>query len=435
MTDFDPAALGAEFTAAIRGESGSTDAPSGEATSETAAPATPAEGSTPDAAAAPPDQATPGAATPAAQPTPASDVPGRSDYQTVLARYGGDPERLAREFFALEQRQIATVKALKERDAEHPPTEPQPAAVGAKPPQAAKPTGETSPQEPEHPAQGDDISTQIEQQVRQDIAQDSECVRLKATYDANKTRLQELITLDQAGYAIGGELVALGQEINILKANLDPEMRKKLGLPDLDLDEYGTSELQRKLERLEGRQHRLESEHSNLQQRNERLNGIFERRVGQFKQHYQSQYDAQRREAEQDAVAEQDGNAFAKEWGSHETALFTELNVPEEDRQEIHDVALAHAKAAHADGRLIMGDPLRPFLEKVIKGELARAERFHRRQMGEYGKLKTAQSAQPAPKTPAAAIAPPLPADDPDLDWQEKLVEAVRAERATWSPH
>ncbi len=345
----------------------------------------------------------------------------------MRSRYGDD-DKVSAEFFSLEQRAAAMAKELKElkagstAQATATPATPQPTTQA----QPAVPAvrQETTPQ-PEHPAVGESLPD-LEQRVSAVAAEDSVCVSLRTEYANTKEAIKQFVAFDASGKNIvGGALPELDKVIHHLENQLDPKFRETLGLPELD--EFTRAELDQRL-----RQSRFDHsskmfEFDRLVAQRDRQAQQFDHRVGSIRQHFAGEYESQRQEAEREARIEADAQTFVGEFKTVAADVFSKLEVPAELHADI-------IEAARVAGVALLGpNPDKPFqlrehIERVTKKELEKADTYHRIKYGQDASLKRGDAAGSAPKG-AAAVASPLPADDPALDWREKLEMEDRAYR------
>lgn len=388
-----------------------TPEPAGDTPSEgtTETPAEPAAGDSTQAA--PPDGQAPTGSTPEQPTPPASD--GQTDYDRWLARYG-DPQRAAKEAFALEQRAVAMAKELKELKAKA--GAPQPPAEAAKPEETAPPAAATpTPEAPETvaPEIGPE-SPEVENIVRDEQARDAWSDGVLREYQANTDR----------GQALAAELAKIGESIRAAEEYLaQPERAKALGF-ESPLDEFQIQEVQGKLQQFQWQQIRLERDASALAMRNNSLRVAYQQRHEQIKQVVVAPILEQRREAEtQAAIAKRSVEFLNDEWKPAVEQVFRALNVPEKFRARLEYNA---RKSALSSSDPLPKAKLYEFVERSVKSDLEFGDEFYRDRQGEYGRRKAGDVAPVAPKGQAAVA--PTPATESE-DWERRLRATYRAAR------
>lgn len=410
-----------DFPAESVAEPGSTPESTPETPAEPAPSAPATDGGTPPVAPEP-AQAKP-VESPSPDQPPASDAPKESAYQKLLSRYGGDPEKAAAEFFALESRHAAQVKAEKAKAQTAQPAAPA-AAVPEPVPVTAKPAAIPVPT-PEPPAAGQvQLPADVEEQVVQLLQKDPEIQSLSNQHVFLAAERDKIYQADQFGRPVAGQFVEVDRQIGRLQQYLlPPDEAKKLGVEIPQLDEITRAQISQKLIELKLERRDLIDKYHELNNGIGNLEVRFRARRDGYRSRYEQDHLERQAEADYQAKVDTRANEFQASWPSIEDTVFRNLSVPEELRSDIHRalVDAAVARVNRPNGAFQTGE-LQEFMAEVTKREIDKADKYHRLKSAEYAKAKAAdaQTATPGPKGPAA-VAPPSPTDHPD---HEKALKA-----------
>jgi hypothetical protein len=375
--------------------SGSSDTPAETTTSDAA-------GSTPAA----PEQTTAEGSTPPSDSQPATtDAPTSSDHESWVKRYG-DPDKAAKEAFALETRAAEMAKRIKELEAGQTPpasTTPQATAPAA---QAAQPTPTAQPAEqPQAPT----VPTNDQELVEHALKNDEKCRALLDQYNSNEALLKALAT----------EITALQQEI----ANAD------ILIAHPSVDELVKDEARQVKQRADMTLAAREARASKLDLDNQKLDLRFSQRIGEHASRLQQQTAIRAREAEIVQEAETKASEFIGNWPAAFDAEFKAQGIDPEMRADIHEAVKVMALAR--PGRIDVKD-LPAFFKEAIKSEFTKVDKYHRIQARQHALRKNADTNPAAPTGSAAAateVSAPVSTEDHLTALRNMTREVFRSKR------
>jgi hypothetical protein len=361
------------------------------------------------------------------QPEPASpDVPPTA--VATLAKRGLkiDDEKTAAEYLRVESELAKRVRAEKETARAQPAPAQAPAEA-----EPDRPTPRPIEPPPEPPAP----VPQVEEVVAQYVGRDSVCVALASEYYAIEGQngqpgeLDRVGRLDPYGNPVGGVLRDMVEEIAALSRIVSPPtaVAKKHGFEIPELDPLQRQEIEAKLLRLRLDYHQGVEYAKRLSVRSDSIRQEHEQRVDYYRSRVGEQYQARAEAEQRDAGIETLAAQFRRTWESTTAAALKLHTVPVELHDEIKET-LRQAGLAHPGA--IDLDELPDFMAKVIKTEVAKADKYHRLKSAQYAQKKDAltQAAIPGPNG-KAAIAPPSPQQS--TDWREAITASFQAARAS----
>ena len=363
-------------------------------------PETPAP-SEPNSETPPAQQTAEGSTPPTEAPAPAPS----SAHEDWIKRYG-DPEKAAKEAFALEQRASAMAKELKELKSAQPtstPTVPEQTAAPAAP--VATPT---APAPQAQPAQPPPQSLE-EAGLKYALDNDAKCRDLIGQFNTNAAQLTKLTT----------------EEIPALQAQI---ASNQAVIAHPDVDELVKDNARFALQRAEMTLAAREAKAAELDLRNRGLDLDFQSRVGSHVDALRRQEAERSREAELEQDAQTKAQEFVGHWPTVFETVFKEQGIDPEMRAEIHEAV--KEKALARPGRIDLKD-LKTFMDEAIKAEFNKVDKYHRIQARQHALKKTADTTPAAP-TGLAATASPAPAstEDPIERLRLETRQAYRAKGA-----
>lgn len=387
--------------------------PTPESPSEQPAPAVPSEPSTDavpsDAPVEPPPE----------QPSPASEA--EASYEAALARHGGDKEKLAKAYFRADSELAKVRRAEKAKPV---PAVAEPVAAAPVPP-AVPPPAPTTARTPEPPAAPAPEPVDLEQRVAQFAESDSVCRAVTEQFNAKVRELQDVAVLDRDGRTVGGRLFEVEQLIADASRLISgpSERLKKMGVEVPELDALARQELQTTLQSLKIEKFELVDRYNEGKRRLDAIADKYHARQEDFRNYVRGE--EQKATAEAESKARIDGltTAFLGNWERTLPSVLKANNVSEDDKADIVD-ALREAGLAHTGA--IPADELSAFMDRIVKREIAKHDRYHRSKSAEYAKVKEADAKRVSP-SPSGKAVTAIPAKTEEVDWAENRRLALRA--------
>ena len=323
------------------------------------------------------------------------------DVAFIVEKYGNDPNALARELHAANNRNAEQARA---REAQpEPPRE----------------------QESQAAQRSVELPADVEQAVWRSVREDQECVALKEDYGEIVAQIAEIAVLNRRGDLVGGELLTVDQGLRKLDQDYLETKRLLTDVGRIKLDEYQKSEAKEALQQIKEEREELREKRAALVDRYGTLRSAkqarsdkYQQRYDAYRNHFSKQIQTTRAKQEEDRVITGIQTEFTKEWNVGLAAAFKSLNIPNDPelRQALTDRALQAGKLTVITKPIPTGGS-RAFIEDVFKREMKTAEYWKRQGVGTYAGQKRRDVLPQAPSG-RASVAPADPANS--TDWKER---------------
>lgn len=326
------------------------------------------------------------------------------DIAFIVDKYGSDPNVVARELHALNNRMAEMSR------------QPEPATPREEP-KSAQPTSV-------------DIPADVEQEVWRSVWTDPECVALKEDYNEARAQIAEVAQFNRRGELTGGEVFQVDQQASKLLSDISAIKALIGGQGLVKLDEFQVTEAKNALadkkeqyadlkERREG----LVKKYETMLAQKKRYSDAYQKRFDGFRDHFSKRVQTERASREEQRIIQGLANDFTKEWNSAMDAAFKSLKIPNDPelRQALKDAAVDKGKLAvnpnDPNSKVIPTGGSQAFIENVFRREMKTGDYWKRQGAGTYAGQKRADVKPQAPGG-RAAVAPADPANS--TDWKER---------------